>query len=239
MAIVRLEQVQRESGDFVILDHVDAAISAGDRIGLVGPNGAGKTTLLRLVAGIDEPDGGTVHRKRALTIAMLSQEAHVDAAFIGSPSLRRAVRSGASSCGAAGSRHFLRGGVARRAIGGKSCGVGFLGRRSAHHALAGKLGPAAASGPASCRGAASCGGACSCGGDRRRRFDGRTLTSPAEMSCAAADHDPLNRAAAAQARFAGALVDRQMLLHRPVTLRRRVVVDRTSAPLHGLSEDVA
>ena len=94
MSIVRLEQVHREVGDFVILDHVDAAIAAGDRIGLVGPNGAGKTTLLRLVAGIDEPDGGVIHRKRAMTAAMLSQEAHVDAAFIGAPSLRQAVRSG-------------------------------------------------------------------------------------------------------------------------------------------------
>jgi ATP-binding cassette subfamily F protein 3 len=95
MSIVRLEGVHREVGDFVILEHVDAAIAAGDRIGLVGPNGAGKTTLLRLVAGIDEPDEGAVHRKRALTMAMLSQEAHVDAAFIESPSLKLAVRSGA------------------------------------------------------------------------------------------------------------------------------------------------
>jgi ATP-binding cassette subfamily F protein 3 len=95
MSIVRLQGVHREVGDFVILDHVDAAIAAGDRIGLVGPNGAGKTTLLRLVAGVDEPDEGAVHRKRALSIAMLSQEAHVDSAFIESPSLRLAVRSGA------------------------------------------------------------------------------------------------------------------------------------------------
>ena len=95
MSIVRLLGVHREVGDFVILDHVDAAIAARDRIGLVGPNGAGKTTLLRLVAGIDEPDGGEVHRKRAMTIAMLSQEAHVDSAFIGAPSLRQAVRTGA------------------------------------------------------------------------------------------------------------------------------------------------
>jgi ATP-binding cassette subfamily F protein 3 len=95
MSIVRLEGVHREVGDFVILDHVDAAIAAGDRIGVVGPNGAGKTTLLKLVSGIDEPDGGIVHRKRGLAIAMLSQEAHVDAAFIESASLRLAVRSGA------------------------------------------------------------------------------------------------------------------------------------------------
>ena len=95
MSIVRLESVVREVGDFVILDHVDAAIAAGDRIGVVGPNGAGKTTLLKLVAGIDEPDGGAVHRKRGLTLAMLSQEAHVDGAFIEAPSLRIAVRAGA------------------------------------------------------------------------------------------------------------------------------------------------
>ncbi|HEX7490678.1 MAG TPA: ABC-F family ATP-binding cassette domain-containing protein [Candidatus Limnocylindrales bacterium] len=96
MSIVRFDGVVREVGDFVILDHVDAAIAAGDRIGLVGPNGAGKTTLLKLVAGIDEPDQGHVHRKRALTIAMLSQEAHVDRTFIEAASLRLAVRSGAA-----------------------------------------------------------------------------------------------------------------------------------------------
>ena len=96
MSIARLEGVVREVGDFVILDRVDAAIAAGDRIGLVGPNGAGKTTLLRLVAGLDEPDRGRVHRKRGLTVGLLSQEAHVDSAFIGAPSLRLAVRAGAA-----------------------------------------------------------------------------------------------------------------------------------------------
>ena len=95
MSIVRLAGVVREVGDFVILDHVDAAVAAGDRIGVVGPNGAGKTTLLRLVAGLDEPDRGEVHRKRGLTIAMLHQEAHVDSGFIEASSLRRAVRAGA------------------------------------------------------------------------------------------------------------------------------------------------
>jgi ATP-binding cassette, subfamily F, member 3 len=95
MSIVRLDGVVREVGDLVILDHVDAAAAAGDRIGIVGANGAGKTTLLRLVAGLDEPDKGQVHRKRSLTLAMLPQEAHVDLAFIEAPSLRLAVRAGA------------------------------------------------------------------------------------------------------------------------------------------------
>ncbi len=96
MSILRLEGVSREIGAFVILDRIDAAIALGDRIGLVGPNGAGKTTLLRLAAGIDEPDRGTVSRKRDLAIGLLAQEAHLDDAFMTAPDLRAAVRHGAA-----------------------------------------------------------------------------------------------------------------------------------------------
>src|SRR5215207_3327459 len=97
MSILRLEGIHREVGTFVILDRIDAAIAVGDRIGLVGPNGAGKTTLLRIAAGVDEPDGGTVSRKRDLTIGMLAQEAHLDEAFMAAPNLGAAVRHGAAA----------------------------------------------------------------------------------------------------------------------------------------------
>ena len=96
MSILRLEAIHREVGTFVILDRIDAAIALGDRIGLVGPNGAGKTTLLRIAAGIDEPDAGRVSRKRELSIGMLAQEAHLDAAFMAAPDVRTAVRHGAA-----------------------------------------------------------------------------------------------------------------------------------------------
>src|SRR5215211_3645758 len=97
MSILRLEGVHREVGTFVILDRIDAAMALGDRIGLVGPNGAGKTTLLRIAAGVDEPDAGKVTRKRDLSLGMLSQEAHLDAAFMASPNIRAAVRHGAAA----------------------------------------------------------------------------------------------------------------------------------------------
>ena len=96
MSILRFDRVTREIGTFVILDAVEAAIAVGDRVGLVGPNGAGKTTLLRLAAGRDEPDRGSVQRKRNLSLGLLAQEAHFDAAFMASPDLRAAVRTGAS-----------------------------------------------------------------------------------------------------------------------------------------------
>ncbi|MEX1173793.1 MAG: ABC-F family ATP-binding cassette domain-containing protein [Chloroflexota bacterium] len=102
MSIVRFQQVTREIGTFVILDAIDAAIALGDRIGLVGPNGAGKTTLLRLAVGRDAPDRGSVQRKRGLSIGLLSQEAHFDAAFMAAPDLRTAVRTGAAHLEAMG-----------------------------------------------------------------------------------------------------------------------------------------
>ena len=96
MSVLRLSGVTREVGTLVILDSIDASVALGDRIGLVGPNGAGKTTLLRLAAGRDEPDRGEVHRKRGLTLGLLAQEAHFDAAFMASADLREAVRTGAA-----------------------------------------------------------------------------------------------------------------------------------------------
>jgi len=96
MSILRLEAVTREVGTFVILDRIGVALAIGDRVGLVGPNGAGKTTLLRIAAGLDEPDLGSVSRKRGLTLGVLAQEAHLDEAFMAAPDVRTAVRHGAA-----------------------------------------------------------------------------------------------------------------------------------------------
>src|SRR4249919_962579 len=96
MSLLRFDRVGREIGTLVILDEITAAIALGDRIGLVGPNGAGKTTLLRLAAGLDEPDRGTVGAKRGLSLGLLAQEAHFDAAFMAAADLRSAVRTGAA-----------------------------------------------------------------------------------------------------------------------------------------------
>ena len=45
------------------------------RIAIVGPNGIGKTTLLRILAGLEEPSSGSVHRARGLRLGYLPQEA--------------------------------------------------------------------------------------------------------------------------------------------------------------------
>jgi iron(III) transport system ATP-binding protein len=44
----------------VVLDSVDLAIAPGEFFFLLGPSGCGKTTLLKIIAGLIEPDSGTV-----------------------------------------------------------------------------------------------------------------------------------------------------------------------------------
>ncbi len=56
-----------------LLDDADFSINEGEKIGVIGINGTGKSTLLRLIAGEEEPDGGTITRGRNLTIRYLPQ----------------------------------------------------------------------------------------------------------------------------------------------------------------------
>ncbi|MEU9605388.1 ABC-F family ATP-binding cassette domain-containing protein [Streptomyces sp. NPDC048057] len=55
-----------------VLDGVSLTASPGHRIGLIGENGVGKSTLLRLLAGVDEPESGSV--TRPADVGFLRQE---------------------------------------------------------------------------------------------------------------------------------------------------------------------
>jgi ATP-binding cassette subfamily F protein 3 len=60
-------------GGRAVLRGLDLDVAAGARIGVLGPNGGGKSTLLRILAGEEEPDAGTVTRRRGLVHAFLPQ----------------------------------------------------------------------------------------------------------------------------------------------------------------------
>ena len=72
--MIQLQQLHKQFGERVLLDHVTWQVGDRDRVGLCGPNGAGKTTLLRMLAGLDEPDEGDVLRPNSLTIGYLPQD---------------------------------------------------------------------------------------------------------------------------------------------------------------------
>ena len=72
--MIQLSALTKSFGDRILLDAVSWQIDDGDRVGLSGPNGAGKTTLLRMLAGLEEPDSGTIVKPAGLTIGYLPQD---------------------------------------------------------------------------------------------------------------------------------------------------------------------
>ncbi|MGX6448143.1 ABC-F family ATP-binding cassette domain-containing protein, partial [Patulibacter sp. S7RM1-6] len=71
--LVNLKAVDKGYASRSVLEDVTLGINAGDRIGIVGRNGDGKSTLLRLVAGLEEPDAGSVVRTGSLDMAIVAQ----------------------------------------------------------------------------------------------------------------------------------------------------------------------
>jgi ATP-binding cassette subfamily F protein 3 len=75
MSILTAHHVSKAYGAQDVLGDVTIALAHGQRAALVGPNGVGKTTLLHILAGMEEPSGGAVHRARGQTIGFLPQHA--------------------------------------------------------------------------------------------------------------------------------------------------------------------
>lgn len=58
--IVETDRLRKRFGNTLALDDVTIEIAAGEFFALLGPSGCGKTTLLKTVAGLIQPDGGSV-----------------------------------------------------------------------------------------------------------------------------------------------------------------------------------
>jgi sulfate/thiosulfate transport system ATP-binding protein len=57
---ITVRGANKHYGEFAALDNVDFVVPAGSLTALLGPSGSGKSTLLRAIAGLDEPDTGTI-----------------------------------------------------------------------------------------------------------------------------------------------------------------------------------
>jgi len=68
------EHLSKSYGSLEIWAALSLAIDRGSKVVVLGLNGAGKTTLLRVLAGVDEPDTGTIRHGHGLRIGYYAQE---------------------------------------------------------------------------------------------------------------------------------------------------------------------
>jgi ATPase subunit of ABC transporter with duplicated ATPase domains len=73
--VAKLAGVAKRYGERAIYDAFDFEIRRGERWCVMGQNGAGKSTLLKLVAGVLEPDAGTVKLGASLKLGYFAQSA--------------------------------------------------------------------------------------------------------------------------------------------------------------------
>jgi multiple sugar transport system ATP-binding protein len=57
---LKLTEVERRFGDVQAVKSMNLEVRRGEFVVLVGPSGCGKSTLLRMIAGLEEPDEGSV-----------------------------------------------------------------------------------------------------------------------------------------------------------------------------------
>ena len=79
--LIRIRQLskayRRGEQEIPVLLGIDLDVMAGDFVALMGPSGSGKSTLLNLIAGIDQPSGGTIEIG-GIDIATLGEGALAD-----------------------------------------------------------------------------------------------------------------------------------------------------------------
>lgn len=78
MILLQANNVMRRFGADVLFHDINLQIQEHGRTALVGRNGAGKTTLLKMIAGITNPDEGTISKSKDLTIGYLAQDQGLD-----------------------------------------------------------------------------------------------------------------------------------------------------------------
>lgn len=78
MLLLQANNVERRFGADILFHNVNMQIDEHSRTALVGRNGAGKTTLLKMIAGITEPDEGTISKAHDLSIGYLAQDQGLD-----------------------------------------------------------------------------------------------------------------------------------------------------------------
>ncbi|MDO9341167.1 MAG: ABC-F family ATP-binding cassette domain-containing protein [Bacteroidales bacterium] len=73
ISYLQADNIARRIGDHLLFENISFNVDKDDKIALIAVNGAGKSSLLDILAGRENPDGGSLSIKRDLQIAYLQQ----------------------------------------------------------------------------------------------------------------------------------------------------------------------
>jgi ABC transport system ATP-binding/permease protein len=77
--LVTCESLSKSYSARPLFSGISFTIDDRDTIGLIGPNGSGKSTLMKIIAGLVEPDDGSVMTQKFLKVAYVAQEQRYEA----------------------------------------------------------------------------------------------------------------------------------------------------------------
>ncbi len=73
MNLINIEKITKVFAERKIFDQASFFLQEGEKVGIIGINGTGKTTLLKMLAGMEEPDEGTITTANYVVIRYLPQ----------------------------------------------------------------------------------------------------------------------------------------------------------------------
>ena len=77
MILLSAQHIQKSFGGNTVLRDASLVLQDGQRLGLVGVNGSGKSTLMKILAGLENHDGGTLSMQKGLRLGYLAQQGAV------------------------------------------------------------------------------------------------------------------------------------------------------------------
>ena len=77
--LLHVSDISLTFGGNPVFDGLSLSVQPGDRLALVGRNGAGKSTLMKVMAGLVEPDQGTVNVSPGVTVGYMEQDPDLSA----------------------------------------------------------------------------------------------------------------------------------------------------------------
>jgi energy-dependent translational throttle protein EttA len=76
--VVEAKDLRKGFGDTLLIDGLNFHLPPGGIVGVIGPNGAGKSTLFKMIAGLEQPDSGSLRLGETVQLGYVDQARELD-----------------------------------------------------------------------------------------------------------------------------------------------------------------